>query len=246
MSPLILVLCSLGLLAGGAVKGVVGLGLPLVALPLLTLVVDVKTAVGLTVVPMIVSNLLQSFQGGFFRLMLRRFWPLLVTLTISIILGTRLLVTLPDRVLDLIIGSAVIILPLVGHFRPEIRVTPQQERWLGPVMGVISGLLGGISTFYGPPLMLYTLCLRLPKEEFVPAISLLYFVGALGLFAGIFGLGVLGADALWASILMLIPVGIGMWIGQKVHVQLSDRAFARLLLGVYITTGLTFLAHALP
>ena len=207
MSTLVLFLCSLGLLAGSTVKGVVGIGLPLV---------DLKTAVTLTVVPIIASNFQQSFHGGHFKRMLRRFWTLLLPLLVAIMLGTRLLVVLPEKTLDLIIGLSIIAMPIVLRLRPNVRVKREHERWLNPLVGVASGLLGGISTFYGPPLMLYVFSMRMPKDEFIPAISIMYTVA-----------------------------GIGMWLGRFVRVQLSESRFEFVLICVYVATGLSFLVHAL-
>jgi uncharacterized membrane protein YfcA len=242
--PIVLALCALALFAGGSVKGVAGIGLPLVALPLLTYLVNLPAAVALTVVSMIVSNLVQSFQGGYFLPVLRRFWALLAALFAATVLGTRLLVVVPEKTLDLVIGIAVIVMPLLLHFRRELRIPPRQERWLNPLVGVVSGLLGGISSYYGPPLMLYALGLRLPKEEFVPAVSMFYWVAAIGLFIGLYVMGAANLVELGLSVVMLVPVFIGMWAGRFIHVQLDEQRFARILTAIYIVTGLSFLHHA--
>ncbi len=244
MTPFLLFLCSLALLAGSSVKGVVGIGMPLVAVPLLTLLVNLKTAVALTTAPVTAANLVQSFQGGLFMPMLRRFWTLLLPLLVTILFSARLLVVVPERVLDLIIGLAVIAFPVFISLRPAVRLPPRHEFWLNPLVGVASGFLGGISTFYGPPLMLYVFGMRLTKEEFIPAISLMYTVAGVGLLLGLWLMGVASHAELGLSVLMLIPTGIGMWLGRFVRVQLSERNFQRLLLCVYIVTGLTFLANA--
>jgi len=242
--PLVIFVCALGLLAGSTVKGVAGIGLPLVAVPILTTLVNLKTAVTMTTVPIVGSNFVQSFQGGLFFHLVRRFWTLLVPLFAAIIIGTRLLVVLPERLLDLIIGIAVISIPLVLHFVPNMRVPRHYERWANPLIGLGSGLLGGISTFYGPPLMLYVFGMRLSKDEFIPTISLMYTVAGVAMLLGIYGNRVAGLTEIGVSFLMLIPTGIGMWLGRYVRVQLSEHRFQQLLVAIYAATGLTFLANA--
>ncbi len=244
MPPLVIFVCALGLLAGSTVKGVAGIGLPLVAVPILTTLVNLKTAVTMTTVPIVGSNFVQSFQGGLFFHLVRRFWTLLVPLFAAIIIGTRLLVVLPERLLDLIIGIAVISIPLVLHFVPNMRVPRHYERWANPLIGLGSGLLGGISTFYGPPLMLYVFGMRLSKDEFIPTISLMYTVAGVAMLLGIYGNRVAGLTEIGVSFLMLIPTGIGMWLGRYVRVQLSEHRFQQLLVAIYAATGLTFLANA--
>lgn len=233
------------LLAGGLVKGVLGLGLPLVGMPLLTLVLDVKSAIAVLTIPLIASNLSQSFEGGRFPATLRRFWPLLAAMLVVEVASCGLLKTLSDRTLYLVIGVAIIAIPLAAHFLPHLRVSERQERWAGPLAGLLAGLVAGLSTFYGPALMLYLVWLRMPKDEFVVAVSLLFFVGASGLLAGLLLFGVADVRDVGLSLLACIPVFAGMWIGQKARVSIDQRRFSLLVLGVYLATGASFLARAL-
>ncbi len=237
--------CFLSLFAGGAVKGLVGLGLPVVGMPLLTLALDLKTAIAVLVVPLVASNLSQCFEGGMFPVTLRRFWPTLVVLFVSAAVSTRFLVTLPEQTLLTVAGGAIIVLPLITHFRPALRVGPSLERWLGPCTGAVAGLLGGVSAFYGPPLMTFLAALRLPKAEFVPAISLMFFVGSLGLTIGLLGFGVTGPRELGLSALATLPVFVGMSLGQRVRIALSERQFGLLLLAIYLVIGTIFLLRGL-
>ena len=65
--------CSLALTLGGVVKGVISLGLPLVGMPLLLFAVDVPTAVNILMIPLILSNFFQAFEGGNTMAVVRRF-----------------------------------------------------------------------------------------------------------------------------------------------------------------------------
>jgi hypothetical protein len=123
-------------------------------------------------------------------------------------------------------------------------VKPSQRRWGDPLVGAIAGLLGGIAAYYGPPLMIYVLGLRLPKDEFVAGISLLYWIAALGIFIGVYGSGAADLSLLGYSVLMLVPAGVGLWLGQRVQLHLSEAAFARVLIAVYLATGAAFLVAA--
>jgi uncharacterized membrane protein YfcA len=241
----IILSCFLSLLAGGAVKGLVGLGLPVVGMPLLTLSLDLKTAIAVLVVPLIVSNLSQCFEGGLFWPTLRRFWPTLAALFVSAALSTRVLMALPERTLFTVAGIAIIILPLITYFRPGLRVGPALERWLGPAAGIVGGFLGGVSAFYGPPLMIFLAALRLPKAEFIPAVSLMFFVGALGVTAGLLGFGVTGLPELGLSVLATLPVFLGMALGRRVRIALNERQFGLLLLAIYLVIGASFLLKGL-
>ncbi|HSE77211.1 MAG TPA: sulfite exporter TauE/SafE family protein [Alphaproteobacteria bacterium] len=232
------------LFLGGAVKGVAGVGLPLVALPLLTTVVSVKTAVGLLVVPIIATNFAQSFEGGRFVPTLRRFWPVIACLVAVIVFGVNALVLIPEPVLYAVMGASIIAFPLAAQIWPHLRVAPAHEGWAGPLVGALAGLIGGASSLYGPPLFLYLGALRLPKEEFVPAISMLFLSGTLGLTIGMLSFRILAPADLVASLAATVPVFLGLWLGQKVRRRLPQRRFDRVLLILYLTTGLSLLARA--
>jgi hypothetical protein len=241
----IVLYCILALFLGGLFKGVAGIGLPLVGVPLLTLGVDLKTAVGILVAPLIASNFFQSFEGGYFKPVARRFWPLYLTLIVSVAVSTRALVVLPERVLFGVIGVSLIAIPLLARFNPNLIVRPREERWLSPLAGVFAGVIGGISSYYGPALLLYVMWLRLPKTEFVVAVSQMYTVGSVGLAVGLLAFGATTPAQFGVSALACAPVFLGLLLGQRVRLRLSEKHFARLIFGTYITMGLTFIARAL-
>jgi uncharacterized protein len=244
VEPVSLAIAALCVFLGGAVKGVAALGLPLVAIPLLAWAVGLKTAVALLVVPMFGSNFVQSFQGGLFLKNVRRFWVLELTVFAFTLIGTHLLVRVPERVLDLALGLALVALPLLIHYRPALTVSARQRRWADPLVGAVAGLLGGIAAYYGPPIMLYLLGMRLARDEFVSAISLLYWIAAAGLFVGVLSSGAASLAMLGLSALLLLPVGLGMWLGRRLQLHLSETGFRRLLIGVYLAIGANFLVRA--
>jgi hypothetical protein len=228
----------------GTVKGIVGLGLPLVALPLLTMTVGLKSGISMLIVPIVASNTVQSLQGRRFKRIARRFWPVYVPLVVCSFVGSSVLVLLPERAMEAVLGVLVIAIPIVAHFQPNVRITPAQERWLGPLAGGLSGLLGGATSMYGPPLMIFLAGLRLAKDDFVVAVSLIFLIGSLGLGAGLIGFGVARPIDLAWSVLCCVPVFLGLWAGQQVRVRLDERRFAHALLAVYIASGASFLLKA--
>jgi uncharacterized membrane protein YfcA len=221
----------------GIVKGVLSLGLPLVGLPLLMLVVDVKTAVALLMVPLVMSNLLQAIEGEPAMPLLRRFWPLLLCLAIGTLIGTALLAALDQRILLLAIGSFAIIFATASMLRPHFAIPPSIELWLGPTLGFVSGVIGGMSTLFGPILAIYVVGLRLPRDTFVKVISLFYLTAASFLLLGGSSQGAAGWRELVLSALSMIPVYLGMLIGQRIRRYIDPEKFQMLVLGVVWLTG---------
>lgn len=228
---------TLAFLAGGLVKGVVSIGLPLVALPLLMLVVDVKSGIALLMVPLIVSNLLQAIEGPGTLMLLRRFWPLLLCLAGGTLLGTALFAALPPSALQLTIGPLAILFATASFLHPDLRVPPRTEPWLGPLIGLISGVIGGMTTFFGPVLASYVVGLRLGRDVFVKAIAILYVWASTFLLIGGVTHGYAGRDLLLWSCLAMVPVYVGMRIGLRIRRRTDPERFRYLVLGMVWLTG---------
>lgn len=236
---------SAALFVAGIVKGAVGLGLPLVALPLLTISIGLKGGISTLIVPTVASNLVQALQGGRFLRTAKRFWLVYLPLVVCSFIGSQALVLLPERLMEVVLGVLVISVPLLTHFQPNLRVNPAQERWLGPLVGGVSGLLGGATSLYGPPIMIYLASLKLSKDDFVVAISLIFLVGTIGLGGGLLEFGVTRPSVLLWSVLGCAPMFLGLWVGQQVRARLDERRFGHALLVVYMAAGASFLFKAL-
>lgn len=228
-------------LAGGIVKGVISLGLPLVALPLLLLVVDVKVGIALLLVPMIVSNILQAVEGKGTRALLRRFAPLLVTLTIGALVGTSLLARLDTQTLQLTIGPVAIVFAVASFLHPNLAVPARSEWWMGPVIGLFSGVIGGMTTFFGPVLAAYIFGLHLGRDAFVKGIAIIYvFAASLLMFGGI-AHGYATPTLLGLSCLGMLPVYLGMRIGTRIRHRMDPEKFRLLVLGAVCLTGVNMI-----
>jgi uncharacterized membrane protein YfcA len=232
--------CAAALLVAGVVKGVISIGLPLVGLPLLMLVLDVPDAVSLLMLPLLLSNLLQAVEGEGTIPVLRRFWPLLLCLAVGTLIGTTVFATfarLDQRVLLLSIGPLCMLFATASLLQPNLKIHPGAERWLGPPVGLAAGVIGGMSTLFGPVLSVYVIGLHLSREMFIKSISLLYVAAAGFLLLGGAANGSTGPGPLLLSLLAMLPVYAGMLIGQRIRHRIDPRLFRLLVLGVVWLTG---------
>lgn len=230
---------------GGLVKGAAGLGLPLVAMPLLSFALPLKTAVALVIVPIFTTNVMQSFQGGIARPIFRRFWTSWAIVAIVIAVAAQALVTVDERILYGIIGTMMILLTLTLRYKPSLQVRPAQERWAGPAVAGVGGVLGGFTGIYGPPYMMYLASLRMKKHEFVAAISQYFVAGNIGLTLGLLNFGGATLHDLALSAGATLPAYAGLWVGQRIQARLDERRFAGLLYILYLATGASFLTRAI-
>src|SRR2546423_15412837 len=87
----LMILIAAAFLFAGFVKGVIGLGLPTVAMGLLAVTMPPSQAIAIVIVPAIVTNLWQTFVGPYLADIIRRLWPLMVGTVMGIWLNEGIL-----------------------------------------------------------------------------------------------------------------------------------------------------------
>lgn len=216
--------------AAGFVKGTIGVGLPLVAVPLMALAMPSPRAMALVAVPVLVSNSWQAWQSGISLPAARRFAPLLATLLLFTLATVPVTLAMSHRALNAALAAAVVATVLMTALQLRLHVSPRQERWASAGAGALAGVMGGVSTVTGPVVISYLMALRLPREEFVGSISVIYLFAALPLYASMAAYGRLGASELAGSTAALAPLALGMALGKRVRGRLDEAWFRRALL----------------
>ncbi len=215
----------------GIVKGTLGVGLPLVAVPMLSLVLPPLTAISLLAVPVLASNFWQAFKAVEPQRAWRRFRWLSLTLFVSTVISVRLALAIPTNLLSLLVASSVICAVALMMYRSEAAISPGRERSVGVAVGLLAGVMGGVSSMTGPLIITYLLALRLKREEFIGGISIIYLFGMIPLYSSLAIYGRLGWAEIQISAIALMPLALGMAIGQRLRRHLSEDAFRRVLLG---------------
>lgn len=242
---LTLLIAAFALAAGGFVKGVVGIGLPIVALAILTSVLPVPVALALLVVPILATNMWQAVHAGSLLEPLKRFWPMIACLLIAIWFSAKLVVSLDSSVLYAMVGIIVVVFSTTAQFKPAWRIGAAAERWVGPLAGTIGGFLGGVSTIWGPPMVMYFVTLNLDKDTFIRTVGLVWFCASIPLVLAYWRHGILTPDrALWAAA-GCVPAFVGLAAGQWLRGRVDQNLFRRALLIVLLIIGLNLVRRAI-
>jgi len=167
----------------------------------------------------------------------RRFWALLLVMILGVVAGALLLISLDPHLLEILMGALVIALALFYMAKPEVEISPAHERVASPLVGLAGGLLGGLSSFYGPPLVLYLIALKLPKDRFVLTISLFYFIGQIPLYLMLGASHLFGWSEFLASLALAVPAYFGVQLGQKLRHRLDPALFTRIVLAIQLVSG---------
>ncbi len=233
------IVCLTFLLAG-AIKGVVGLGLPSVSLGILTVFFGLQPAMALMLVPSIVTNIWQACVGGRLIELLRRFRLFLLSAAVGILLGVEILAGADADLLARLLGLLLTAYAVLGLTTPKLSLPSSCEGWAGPVAGAVNGVLTGLTGSFAVPGVPYLQALGLGRDALVQMMGILFTVSTLALGIALGGKRLLALEELSLSAAAVIPAAFGMVIGQKIRGLLSEAAFrktlfrALLLLGLYI------------
>jgi uncharacterized membrane protein YfcA len=227
-------------LLAGAVKGVIGLGLPTVSLAFLTVALGLPEAMALLIVPSLVTNVWQAVVGGHGAAVLRRVWPFLLTAGATVWLGAGALTRVDLGWLSALLGLLLIVYAGLGLAGRHFTISPRVERWAGPLAGAVNGVLTGMTGSFVVPGVMFLQALGLPRDGLIQAMGMLFTVSTLALGAALGGNGLLTAELGTLSAAALPPAIIGMVLGRRIRKRLPERRFRRvffvslLILGGYI------------
>jgi uncharacterized membrane protein YfcA len=214
-------------LLAGMIKGVIGLGLPTIAMGLLGLAMAPSQAAALLIIPATLTNVWQLAFGGHLHGLIKRLWPMLLTIFIGTAAGTLWIGMTGGYWVVRGLGAALLLYALSGLFLPTLRIGARHERWLGPICGLITGIITSATGVFVIPAVPYLQALGLSKDELVQALGLSFTVSTLALAGGLLWRGALGGGELSASLLALIPAVLGMMLGQWLRQRISAVLFKR-------------------
>lgn len=237
--------CVAAMVAGGTVKGVVGIGLPLVALPVMANFITVPKAIALLLLPSFATSVWQTFHGGQFSPSVRRLWPFLIGMAAGTWVSAGMLATFDSKVLYTILGAIVAIFALVLYRRLVFSVAPRAEPWAGPVVGLASGVVGGLSMLFATIYAMYLSGLRLGKEAFVAAVALSNTWAVLVLAAAMARYDLFGGTDFVGSLLALIPAFAGVLFGTWLRGRINENLFRKTLAVVLFLIAINLIRKGL-
>lgn len=231
------------LIIAGLLKGIIGVGMPIVALPLLSLFMDIKSAAMLLSMPLIFSNVPQALEGGKTGRSLRHLMPVLLGMIPGLVLGVRILLALEADVARTVAGLVLMGVAGVTLRAPKLQLPPRWVLPAGVAFGFCGGILGGLAAMAGPLVFVFLLAKGLRGQAFTKEASL-YLVLSSGVLAILLtasrqfsGLDVSVSAAATA------PVVLGMYAGQQMRDRIAPETFKTLVLIAVIAAGADLLRH---
>ncbi len=222
----------------GIVKGVTGLGVPIIGVAFTAPVIGMQAAVALVLGPSVLTNVWQAVVGGNMLVIIRRIWPLLLTSCIGIWFGSGILAAADGQYLLLFLGALLIVYSVIALIRARLPSPGRHEGWLTPVLGVPAGIVYGMTGSYMVPGTLYIQSLGMPRDMFVQALGIAFVIVSLMLSGAMLQRAILTPELIAMTIGAVAPCVLGMLAGQRMRTYLTEEQFTRIVLIVILLTGI--------
>ncbi len=224
-------------LAGG-VRGFTGFGTALVFVPIASSIVPPWEAVvvlfvidGVTTLPLVPAALHKCTW--------REVAPLCLGATVTVPVGAYFLLSIDPTALRWALGALA--MGAVGLLASGWRYHAAPGRLVSGVVGAASGLLGGLCSFWGPPIAIFWLGGQSGTD--VVRANIIVFLAVMSVVAGInYAAHGLFHPEVTALALILMPVyGGAVWTGTKLFPYVSETAFRRIAYAIISGAAITSL-----
>jgi uncharacterized membrane protein YfcA len=248
IEPLLIAIAAVFFLAG-FVKGVIGLGLPTVAMGLLAVSMPPAHALAIVIVPAIVTNIWQTFVGSYLRDIIRRLWPLMLGTVIGIWCGAGLMTGPYAHYGTIVLGILLVIYAMIGLSKFSFHVAPGHEKWVGGIVGLITGVVSAATGVQVIPSMPFMQAIGMEKDELVQALGVYFTVATLALAFNLTSAGLLSAATALPGAIAMAASFAGMFIGQAVRTRMQPDTFRRwflismIFLGIYLIVSAIYNIH---
>ena len=229
-----LIIIFIAISLGSLAKGLIGIGLPLISIPILSSFLGVEHAVVVMTVPVFASNvwivwsyrdLAQSVPGLKLALGMA---------AIGTIGGVYALANLDDTTLLYILTVWIALYLVILVLNPEFRLDGKAARRASPVLATCAGISQGATGISGPVISTWIHSYRLQNESYVFGVSVMFLaISTTHLFA-VSGAGLMDQTRLIEGLIALIPTAIFVPIGMRLTRLVSAKQFNRLVIGIIV------------
>jgi uncharacterized membrane protein YfcA len=239
MDLLLIALVIAAYLLAGFVKGMIGMGLPTVAMGLLAAVMSPAQAAAILIAPSLTTNIWQMVSGPYLLALIRRLGTMLLGLFVGAWFGSGILTGANARPAAIGLGIVLIAYALMGLFKATLSVARKNEIWLGPIVGVATGIVMAATGIFVMPALPYLQAIGFEKDELVQALGLHFTTSTVALALVLWDGGAFEVSLGTLSLFAIAPAVAGMYAGQRMRMRISPETFRMFVfVGLLVLGGL--------
>src|SRR5207302_11101445 len=138
------------------------------------------------------------------------------------------------------LGVLLVIYAITGLSKLHFKVARRDEKWLGIIVGLITGAVSAATGVQVLPSMPFMQAIGMEKDELVQALGVFFTVATVALAFNLTSAGLLSASTALPGAVAMAAAFTGMFIGQAVRSRMQPEVFRRwfliamILLGFYL------------
>jgi uncharacterized protein len=241
-----IVIAIAAVLLSGFAKGVTGIGLPVIGVPILVaLYGDLRAVLLVTIVSTALSDVPFVVRGASLWREALFFVNFVVAGLIGVVLGTHLLVSVRPQILTLALACVLSVFIAIQWLdkMPRIeRKTAARWDWL---MGFLGGALQGSTGSSGPFTTSYLISMDLPRDVFLFSLNTVFLILDWTLLASLQRLDLYTPYLYEIAAGILAATAIGMVVGFAAGKRVNDAVFRRGVLIVLAIAVVSLLTRSL-
>ncbi len=243
METHILIIAFASFFGAAFLKGVTGLGFMSICLPLISSFIDITVAIPLVIIPSLASNVIVIAQTRRAKESVKRFWPLYLSALPGLYVGVSLLHQTGNSIAKAVLGALSIAYSLYLLLDVNISVGNKYERFLNVPVGIVNGFLNGLTGTQVMPMLPYLISLQLHRDLLINAINIGFTVSTLVLLALLGKFDFLSLDIIGISVIGIVPVALGIYLGSKLRYHISEGRFRIAVLIILMIIGLNLILN---
>jgi uncharacterized membrane protein YfcA len=228
----------------GMVHGTLGMGFPVVSTPLLSLLVDVRTAILLTLLPTVAVNLGSILRGGSLDESVGRYWPLALYALGGGVVGSRVLVTADPAPFKLPLAGLVLLYLFVSGARgTRLAWVSRHPRTASAGFGIAAGLAAGTTNVMVPILIIWALELGLARKAMVQVFNLCFLAGKVSQIAVFAVAGLLTGGVVLTTLPLAVVAAGALAAGMKIQDRIPSAAYRQAIKALLLILALLLIAQ---
>ena len=236
-TPEALALVAVTFALAGLVKGLVGFGLPVVALALLATTIGLQETIAVLIVPSLITNIWQSLVGGNFIMLMKRMWLFYLCAIAGIWLGVIILASQDTVQLVAVLGGLLIAYSAISLTGFQIPAPGRREPWIAPIIGGLAGIAYGCTGSFVMPGTIFVQALRMPRDTLIQALGITYTIITVILAVFMSQRNLLPMETGLVSVGALVPAAAGMYMGQRLRHHLPEARFRKAFFSALFCVG---------
>lgn len=226
MSFEVLAYVALVCLISGFAHGALGFGFPLVATPLVALVIDMKSAITLLAPVTLALVVISALRGASLSELVRRYWFMPVGIAAGAWLGTMVLLAAPPEPFMLVLALVLVLYLNLDRVGRGQSATVQRLRApFGFAFAFLAGIFEAIANVAGPILFVYFMLLGAAPAQVVQTLNMCFTVGKGSQVLTLAAAGAL-SSATWAAVAGLtVPSVAALVAGMRVRDRIDAQTY---------------------